>query len=205
MDITHTDADDTMGVETRNMQPHSRAAAKDNVPATKKTVSVVPVPFQCLDDSSIEKHVHTDVCSPEVSGSSREQNEHPLTNGSSLDKSVADSEAQILGDCIPPGFPKSNIAQPVLSGPRAIKKTVGSPRRFKKDSPAQGTDDAPDSMRTTCGSVTAFGKDDFEGVTISEIIRVLSSQVSSHRGAIHVSVTFLAKRFVTHCEFSLIL
>ncbi|XP_019159615.1 PREDICTED: chromo domain protein LHP1-like isoform X3 [Ipomoea nil] len=190
-------AEGTMGIETRNMPCHSSAAAKDNVPATKG-IPLVAVPFPCLDDSSIENHVSNDVSRPKVSGSSRARNEHPLkTNGSSLEKSIADSEGtQILGACFPPGFSKSNIGKPVRSGrcarsaPRAIRKKVGSARKFTGNSSAHTSDDTQNPIRTTCSNMTAFGKDGFENVTINEIIRALSYQASVGRGVL----TFEAKR-----------
>ncbi|XP_031092908.1 uncharacterized protein LOC115997487 [Ipomoea triloba] len=185
-----------IGKPVRSGRCASSASAKDNVPATKG-IPLVAVPIRCLDDSSIENNVSNDVCRPKVSGSSRARDEHPLiTNGSSLKKSVADSEETQLGVCFPPGFSKSNIGKPVRSGrcarsaPRAIRKTVGSTRKFTGKSSVHTSDDAQDPIRTTCSNMTAFGKDGFENVTINEIMRALSCQASVSRGIL----TFEAKR-----------
>nr|GMD38199.1 chromo domain protein LHP1-like [Ipomoea batatas] len=186
-----------IGKPVRSGRCASSASAKENVPATKG-IPLVAVPIPYLDDSSIENNVSNDVCRPKVSGSSRARDEHPLiTNGSSLKKSVADSEETQLGVCFPPGFSKSNIGKPVRSGrcarsaPRAIRKTVGSTRKFTGKSSAHTSDDAQDPIRTTCSNMTAFGKDGFENVTINEIMRALSCQASVSRGVL----TFEAKRF----------
>lgn len=93
------------------MQCHSSATVNNNVPVMMEIVFMEPVPFPCLDESSIENHVN--VCSTKVSKSSLELDEHLLiTNGSGLDKSFTISkETQIQEIAYPLArFPKSKIA-----------------------------------------------------------------------------------------------
>lgn len=141
----------------------------------------------------------------------------PLTNGANVNKS---QEARIPGQGLSNGFVKVDGAQSVQSGrcTGAKRRKSGSVKRFKQDLSTNVLDDMPDAtIRAISGNAVAVvpegiqnnpfvGNDwgyknkseNFEDVyNITQIVKPVGYQASVSNGVQEVSITFLAKRFVT--------